>query len=809
MKQKILNFIQSTFNSSNKSRINLFLDILSVILFFASFFSIPVFSFRIGYTYVTWALSILLFVVIVINVSVYYKYRIDSINVSLLLFLFFAVLSSAINGFEGFSFTPLLLNIASIIIYTYCVSNNDIIKPLFVSAYLATIVFILVFIIEYHEDFFALSGTRLGSAFGDQNDISLFFALNFSLSLYYLFFVKKWALKPVFVISLAASLLCGALCGSKIFILLVVFSIVFVIIAFFGKKKWYFSLLFLAVTLGLFILLLSLPVFSMIKERFLNFIYTLTGLTFGQPVTADGSTIERYNLFLNSMKMFLQKPLFGYGINGFANNNGMINAWSHNNIGEFLADFGIVGTFFFHYPLILSYVAFIQNKDKKQSLSCFQIVVFFTVCMISVAFIREKIYSYLAPVSFALLTKDTPQKLSYDFKLSSLFKSRQEVRKETNHSLKKKVLYFGNFDCQNGFAAFNRAVGNSIALNKIGYEINIYASNVSGQITSDIFLLRNGISVIEKPFGGNKNYYTWKYYIQEIKQNPDCNMIVLYNMPSLAFAKILHYCKKNHLVVISDVSEWYDTKSVSTLIKPIKFIDTFIRMRFLNYKVDGLIVISDYLKEFYEKKFKKPIVKVYPIMDYAGINHGGNIPNIKNNSKITFGYIGMNRKGKDNIDDLLPLFEKHNTQIQLIYIGKANEEITKKYSYLDNVSFVGKLNHNDLIEYYPQIDYSIIVRDNNRTNNAGFPTKFAESIFFDTPVICNEFSDTKRIIDDFGCGILIPNITDFESLINDIYSKQIISVSEDAKQHFTYNHYIEQFKHFIELIENAKNDEFN
>ena len=160
----------------------------------------------------------------------------------------------------------------------------------------------------------------------------------------------------------------------------------------------------------------------------------------------------------------------------------------------------------------------------------------------------------------------------------------------------------------------------------------------------------------------------------------------------------------------------------------------------------------------------------------------------------------MNRKGKDNIDDLLPLFEKHNTQIQLIYIGKANEEITKKYSYLDNVSFVGKLNHNDLIEYYPQIDYNIIVRDNNRTNNAGFPTKFAESIFFDTPVICNEFSDTKRIIDDFGCGILIPNITDFESLINDIYAKQIISVSEDAKQHFTHNHYIEQFKHFIDLI---------
>ena len=85
MKQKILNFIQSTFNSSNKSRINLFLDILSVILFFASFFSIPIFSFRIGYTYVTWALSILLFVVIAINVSVYYKYRIDSINVSLLI----------------------------------------------------------------------------------------------------------------------------------------------------------------------------------------------------------------------------------------------------------------------------------------------------------------------------------------------------------------------------------------------------------------------------------------------------------------------------------------------------------------------------------------------------------------------------------------------------------------------------------------------------------------------------------------------------------------------------------------------------
>ena len=323
MKQDIISLI---FDKKGKTLPNVILDIISAVLFFATFLSIPLFSFKTGFTYITWFFSVALFLIMMINLLFYYKIRIDLITISLSLFLISALFSSLITGFHGFRFTPLLLNVACIILYTYCASNRSAIKPLLYSSYCSTIVFIIIFIIEYRQDFFSFNGARLGTAFGDQNDISIFLSLAYSFSIYYLLFSRPLAntlfyktlfviLKPIYFLAAVASVLCGALCGSKIFILLIIFATLFVVIAFFGKKRWYLSFIVLLLMMFVLIFILSLPLFSMIKERVLSFISTIFGVDMGLTNSTDGSTIERLNLLVLSLKMFLQKPIFGYGVN--------------------------------------------------------------------------------------------------------------------------------------------------------------------------------------------------------------------------------------------------------------------------------------------------------------------------------------------------------------------------------------------------------------------------------------------------------------------------------------------------------------
>ncbi len=830
MKQKISVFIQSIFDTKGKTKINILFDVGSVFLFFATFLSIPMFSFRTGMTFITWVLSIVLFLFIAINLICFYKIKVDLITFSLSLFLITALLSSLFTGFRGFRFTPLLLNIVSIIIYTYCASNKSIIRPLLYASYISTIVFVIYFVIEYRQDFFSFNGARLGTVFGDQNDISIFLALAYSFSVYYIFFSKPlirkpfyWVifglLKPFYLLIALISVFCGALSGSKIFIFLVAFSTLFVVIAFFGKKGWFLSAAFIfAIALG-FVLVSSLPIFSMIKDRFLSFISTLFGVGIKQADSTDGSTIERFHLFVLSLKMFLQKPIFGYGVNGFANYNGMINGWSHNNIGEFLADFGIIGTFLFHLPLGLAIVDFVSKEKKKkttwkdlvqlkssEALPYFMLILFFIVCMISVAFIREKVYSYLVPLSFAFLTKDSERKPSFDVSICKNIKSasRESSCPDEEHSetASDQVLYFGNFDLENGFAAANRAIGNSIIFNNLGYSVKIYATNTNRRNLT--FFKDRNITFVEKPFRGLKNYIKYRFYIDAIDKNKMTKIVVLYNMPSIPFYKILKYCNKRNIIVLSDVTEWYDTKGLPLYLKPIRFIDTSLRMCTLNKKVDGIIVISDFLKEYYCNKCAKPILKIYPIMDYSLSDSCGVTNRMNKGNVVTFGYIGNNRKGKDEIDNLLPLFKNIGDRVRLIYIGNPSAYAKKVFGSAENINFIGKLSHEKLTKYYLDIDFNITIRKNTRANNAGFPTKFAESICYMTPVVCNSFSDTSYIIQTYGCGLMISNPESFEKILNDEMALSKEYTFEEAKTIFKSTYYVDALKKMLTGIRRDK-----
>lgn len=368
----------------------------------------------------------------------------------------------------------------------------------------------------------------------------------------------------------------------------------------------------------------------------------------------------------------------------------------------------------------------------------------------------------------------------------------------------KRVIYFGNLDYKNGFAAFNRVVGNSIILSKLGFCVDIYLTNICKEsIHKNPTLYNRNINLCAKPFGGIKNYYSYKFYLKKIREKDDIEAVFLYNMPSIPFYVILKECKRKNIKVISDTTEWYDTKNFPPFLKIIKKIDTSIRMRSLNKKVDGLILISDFLYNFY-KNSHIPMIKVYPIMDYSLGDNCCYSETSSDKHKITFGYIGNNTKGKDDIDTILPIIA-NNPLLNLIYCGQPSAQSVKLYHKNPNILFLGKMDHAELVEYFKNIDFNIVVRKKTRANDAGFPTKFAESICYGVPVICNDFSDVKNIISKYRCGICLEGAEFKDLTIEDLNVFKQNTKLKEAKKIFLSDRYLDDFKTFFEEISIYKN----
>lgn len=389
-----MNFI-SKLQSKPLIKKSLFLSI--IILFGIVFFSFPCFSFLPSLFILTWVLTFLYIGLVGIYLILYKKIQIDMISLSFIGFIVCVLIGSAFSGFKGFVITPIALSLVGFASYLLFSVEKRFCKFLFFSSYLGILLFSFVFIIRYRQNFLTLSWVRLGNTFGDINDISLFFGLGTLISFYYLFFIKKIWIKIVTFIAFLIFFICGMSTGSKIYLFITVLAVIGVIILFF-RKKWWISLLLIASLSLIFLLLLNIPIFSTMKSRFLTMFSTLSGKNINGVSSNDMSTIGRVQMFEDGIQLFLRRPLFGFGANGFFTFSSYGGGWSHNHFSETLCSFGLVGSVFYHAGF---FFCFKSLKNKKDNFLSFLILCSFIVMMFSVALNSQKLYSYLVPIVFA------------------------------------------------------------------------------------------------------------------------------------------------------------------------------------------------------------------------------------------------------------------------------------------------------------------------------------------------------------------------------------------------------------------------
>ncbi|WP_158093918.1 glycosyltransferase [Algoriphagus ratkowskyi] len=391
-----------------------------------------------------------------------------------------------------------------------------------------------------------------------------------------------------------------------------------------------------------------------------------------------------------------------------------------------------------------------------------------------------------------------------------------------------RILYFGNFKFPHGNAAGSRVLGNAYSLRDLGNKVTFvdFDENVKANASiPKVYDNFNCYSFASPRIVDRIFFFKYLNEIKRIIEKEKINILIMYGNPVVSIIQLIliGYCKRNNIKLIIDIADWHSANSGSYLIRIVKYLDISFRMKYLNTRSDGVITVSSYLKNYYNLKGLNSIV-IPPLINK---NKFVNLKFELNPKLLTLIYVGQpfpNNNGrsvsksayKDRLDIVIEsLFNLKNrrfifniygiTKKEYLQVINDHHEILKDLE--DNVIFHGKVENSLILNFISNSDFSILFRENSRLSNAGFPTKFVESVSCGTPMITTFTSDLEKYIsvNKLGFGVSPDSISDFRDLL-----ERILTISKndilEMKNHcfnshvFSYENFTKDFEKFLKLI---------
>lgn len=371
--------------------------------------------------------------------------------------------------------------------------------------------------------------------------------------------------------------------------------------------------------------------------------------------------------------------------------------------------------------------------------------------------------------------------------------------------MKKNVLYIGGFELPDKNAAAQRVVANAKLFETLGY--NVFFIGVSKEDTDKKKEIYQIDDFVFNAFNQSypKSYLEWLKFLSNIsftkkiinkELNGKLDVIVVYNYPAIALLNLKRYCKKHNIKLIADVTEWYQPEG-GILFKMIKSFDSYLRMKVLHKKLDGIIAISTHLYDYYKNINR---IQLPPLVDKKSLKWETIESDKREYKKIV--YVGSPGNGaKDRLDKIIMslsrLVNKYD-KFKFIIVGISKSEYLSNFgdasfpeNLVDHLFFKERRPHQEAIKEIKQADYSIFLRDNNLVNTAGFPTKFVESITCNTPVLTNKSSNISDFLEEGELGYFL-DASSNDKLDDSLYN----ALSKDDKQIKLMKHKCNEFTKF-------------
>lgn len=401
---------------------------------------------------------------------------------------------------------------------------------------------------------------------------------------------------------------------------------------------------------------------------------------------------------------------------------------------------------------------------------------------------------------------------------------------------KRTIIYVGGFELPDKNAAAQRVLANAKIFRELGFNVVLVGIDKSLPQNTHIKETQSSVQGFETwsvPYPSSKK--TWLKYIttaQPIEyiisnyHNEDLYSIICYNYPAIAQYKIKKLCHQRDAFYIPDATEWYESSGGGVLFNTIKWLDTSLRMRFIHPKADGIITTSKYLTNFYKKR-NCTTVELPTLYDVNNFNYTA--PQNKQTDIIKLMYAGSafnltridkNKTNiKDRLDKIITMLEKvHQQKTNFIlniygltkenYLSVFLEHADILHALSNHIVFHGRKPHLEIIENIQKSDFTIFIRNIERVIEAGFPSKFSESISYGTPVISNMISNIENCAVE-GKNSYIISLEDEEKQVEKMI--QILNLSVDERQAmksyclgnkiFDYREYIGLVRDFLQKVE--------
>lgn len=246
------------------------------------------------------------------------------------------------------------------------------------------------------------------------------------------------------------------------------------------------------------------------------------------------------------------------------------------------------------------------------------------------------------------------------------------------------------------------------------------------------------------------------------------NSIICYNPGSYFLKSMMRFCEAHKIQLLIDSTEWYDPAHLPGGRFGAAGIDELLRMRFVMPEVRKGIVISQFLKDHFEKQGMLTAV-VPPTVDLEDPKwtEGSSEQRLNPPSEtepLRLIYAGNPGK-KDKLGEILQAIRIVNQEQERVVIhvaGPSREDLGKSLGseakLIDDLGgsliFTGRVPAREVPKLIRTCHFSIIARPKARYAIAGFPTKLVESLTAGRPVITTSWGDESRYVRDGISGLV-------------------------------------------------------
>lgn len=336
-------------------------------------------------------------------------------------------------------------------------------------------------------------------------------------------------------------------------------------------------------------------------------------------------------------------------------------------------------------------------------------------------------------------------------------------------SVQPQILYVGPFRLPDRNAAAQRVMANAKALRLLGYDVVLAETGDSEGHGGPAQRLpdHEGFACFRLPMKEQPIVDHPQISIRQLQEllrtmeNP--RAVIAYNYPAVPLARLVLHCRRLGIGCAADVTEWYGNDHLSSVLaKSIKWADTVIRMRIIHRRLDALLVISRYLEEFYRRSPGPQVVRAPPLVDAHDEKWAQRTPPYESET-LRLVFAGSTSAAKERLDRTVAAVVQAalTIPVHLDVVGVTAGQFEKLYPstarpHPDLVTFHGRVSHQDALTWVAQADYSVIARDRSRVTDAGFPTKFVESITLGTPALVSPHPDMSTILTNGRNGATVP-----------------------------------------------------